>query len=78
MKQIHIIIIIFIGILLLSTIYLKKENFSSDKNFDNNISEVEKKIKLLEFKMSSMKDNNNFHDYISTQKKPYKSVYNYY
>jgi len=78
MKQIHIIIIIFIGILLLSTIYLKKENFSSDKNFDNNISEVEKKIKLLEFKMSSMKDNNNFHDYISTKKKPYKSVYNYY
>jgi hypothetical protein len=78
MKQIHIIIILLIVILLLSTIYLKKENFSLNENLDNNISEVEKKIKLLEFKMSSMKDNNNSHDYISTEKKPYKSVYNYY
>ncbi len=78
MKQIHIVIILLIGILLLSTIYLKKENFSLDKNFDNNISEVEKKIKLLEFRMSSMKDNNNSNNYISTEKKPYKSVYNYY
>lgn len=78
MKQIHIIIILLIGILLLNIIYLKKENFSLDKNFDNNISEIEKKIKLLEFKMSSMKDNHNSENYISSEKKPYKSVYNYY
>jgi uncharacterized protein YxeA len=78
MKQIHIIIIVLIVILLLVTIYLKKENFTLNDNFDNNISEVEKKIKLLEFAMSSMKDNPNSHVYISNEKKPYKSVYNYY
>jgi uncharacterized protein YpmB len=81
MKQIHIILIVFIlfiVILLLSSVYLKKEKFTLNNNFDSNISEIEKKIKLLEFTMTSMKDNNNSFDYTINEKKPYKSVYNFY
>jgi uncharacterized protein YoxC len=74
MKQIHSILIAIIVLLLLITIYFKKENFS----LDNSISEAEKKIKLLEFAMSSMKDTTNTSTYINNQKKPYKTVYNYY
>jgi len=76
MKPVHIIIVLTI-ILLGIAVYLKKENFTLDNNFDSNISEIEKKIKLLEFTMTSMKDNN-LHTSIINEKKPYKTVYNYY
>lgn len=76
MKPVHIIIVLTI-ILLGIAVYLKKENFTLDNNFDSNISEIEKKIKLLEFTMSSMKDNN-LNTSIINEKKPYKPVYNYY
>ncbi len=74
MKQIHAILIVIIVILLLITIYFKRENFT----LDNNISEAEKKIKLLEFAMTNMKDTPNTTKYIDNEKKPYKIVYNYY
>lgn len=77
MKPVHIIIVLTI-ILLGIAVYLKKENFTLNNNFDSNISEIEKKIKLLEFTMTSMKDNNNLHTSVINEKKPYKSVYNYY
>jgi cell division protein FtsL len=73
-NTILIVIIVIIVILILLTIYFTKENFT----LDNNLSEVEKKIKLLEFSMTSMKDNHNSQVYISNEKKPYKTVYNFY
>jgi hypothetical protein len=76
MKPVHIIIVLTI-ILLGIAVYLKKENFTLDNDFDSNMSEIEKKIKLLEFTMSSMKDNN-LNTTIINEKKPYKSVNNYY
>ena len=74
MKHINTILIVIIIILLLITIFLKKEKFT----LNDNLSDVEKQIKLLEFAMTSMKDNHNTEVHVNTEKKPYKTVYNYF
>ena len=74
MKPINSILICIIVILLLSVLFFKKENFT----IDNNISEIENKIKSLEFAMSSMKNATHRGTVFTNEKKPYKTVYNYY
>jgi uncharacterized protein YxeA len=78
MKQINILLLFIILILLISILYCKKENFGGDSTFDNNISDIEKKIKALEFAMMGMKNNTNVSLNAINEKRPYKTVYNYY
>jgi hypothetical protein len=77
MNKLNTLLIIVLFILIM-VIYFKKENFTSPLNFNNDISDVEKKIKSLEFAMASMKDPPNFMNSSNNTKKPYKTVYNYY
>ncbi len=77
MKQIIGCVFILL-ILLIMILYFNKESFTNDSTFDNNISEIEKKIKSLEHAMSSMKHINSPNLTSNNQKKPYKTVYNYY
>ena len=80
MNQINsllLVITVIIVFLLFVTTNCKKEKFT----LNDNLSEIEKKIKQLEFAMTGMKDNHNaynLNNYINNERKPYKIVYNYY